>query len=307
MIQELRNAVCKFNQAGKRLSSVFHTDTFGEADNKTLVYYLASAYKKIFMQPTGRMCTTGFSLSTPFFKDLLEKWRIKFRVWAKEEFKTAFNLFTEKEFTVPHREQMTWILDGIFNQVTAGISESRGMSQNEVEAAISAAPMSAQEAQAKGLLDRILYKDDIWTHMSDGQQLPTVSIRDYARIKAQEERKRKKKPEVAVMNLSGPIFVGWQPPSSQHPSICSARVAEQFNQLAKNENIKAVVLRLDSGGGSAVASDSIRQHIAKIKDAGKYVVVSMGNIAASGGYYISLGAHAIVANPGVAAPPPWIV
>jgi len=301
-IQELRSAVLKFNEAKKKFKSVFYTDSFGEAENKTLTYYFASAFDKVYMQPTGRMTTTGFCLHTPFIKDFLARWNVDFRVWAKEDYKTAFNMLTHDSFTQQHEEQLSWVLNGIFDQVTEGIAEGRGLTRRLVEQAISAAPMTSQQSLEAGLIDRALYRDDVWDLLCEkNAPVQRISLKDYHRLVEQDKKKgkqKKVKPEVAVMNMSGPIVSGWGPPMPQSPSIYSGQITEQLASLAKNKDIKAVVLRVDSSGGSAVASDTIRKQISKVKEAGKFVVVSMGNVAASGGYYISLGANAIVANSG---------
>lgn len=300
-IQELRAAISKFTEAGKKFSSIFFTDTFGEGENKTLIYYLASAFDKIYMPPCGRLSTPGFCLQVPFFKTLLTRFNVDVRVWAKEEFKTAFHMVTEDSLTPSHEEQLKLVLNGIFDQVAEGIAEGRGLSRSRIEEKIISAPLDADDSLTAGLIDRLLYRDEVWDSMKDGERvLPRISIKDYSRI-IENDRKKKRRdqnPDVVVMHLSGPIFTGWSSPTLQRPSICSGKVVEQLAALVKNRDVKAVVLRIDSGGGSAIASNVIRREIKNVKDSGKFVVASMGNVAASGGYYIALGTNCIVANPG---------
>lgn len=118
MIQELRSAVANFNRVGtKRFKSVFYADSFGEVDNKTLAYYFASVFHHIYMQPTGHMTTVGLSIQSPFFRQLLDKHKIEPRVWSREGYKNALNMFTHDSFTEEHREQLQAVLDGIYDQL----------------------------------------------------------------------------------------------------------------------------------------------------------------------------------------------
>jgi len=301
-VQELRSAVRKFCQARKKFKSVFYTDTFGEAMNKTLAYYFASAFDRIYMQPSGRMTATGYCLEFPFFKNLLDRWNVDFRVWAKEDYKTAFNFLTHDSFTEQHEQQLKSVMNGIFDQMAEGIAEGRGLTKQQVEDAISAAPLTSQQALEAGLIDQAVYKNEMWDLMTEKKEpLEEITLRNYQRIVERERKKiktKKTEPEVMVMHMSGLIQSGWGPPVTDKPAIWSGQTNQRLQDLSKNQNIKAVVLRVNSGGGSAVASDTIRKQIADLKATGKYVVVSMGNVAASGGYYISLGANSVVANPG---------
>lgn len=135
---------------------------------------------------------------------------------------------------------------------------------------------------------------------NDTKPLPRVSIKDYYQVKLHEERKQKHKKmkQVLIVDASGGIVQGWASSMPRKPSLCSGRFNQQLSRIAANSKIGAVVIRVDSNGGSAVASDAIRKQISELREAGKYVVISMGNVAASGGYLIALGADSIVANPG---------
>jgi len=300
-IQELRSAVQNFrNEDKKPYGSVFYTDSFGEAENKILGYYLASAFGRIYLQPIGLMVTPGFVVHTPFLNTLLTNYGAELRIWAKGEYKNSINMFTENDYTEAHAEQVRWILDGIFEQVVSGIAEGRQMSMAHVEEAVNMSPLTAVAALNRGLIDHVGYEDEMWSGLRNrGCDLPTVSLKDYLRIIQQEKRREEtvKGSHVAVLYAQGEISLGW---SSRRAvkSIESNRLVHQLDCLLKSKDVKAVVLRVDSNGGSSIASDSIRRKLMKFRDFGKHVVVSMGNAAASGGYYISLGANTIVANPG---------
>eukprot|EP00210_Caulerpa_lentillifera_P009541 g9099.t1 len=302
MIQELRSAVVNFNRIGnKRFRSVFYADSFGEADNKTLAYYLASAFHHIYMQPTGQMTTVGFSIQTPFFRQLLDKYKIEPRVWSRERYKNVLNMFTHDSFTEEHREQLIHILTGIYNQVIEGISSGRGLDKAAVNDTIACSPLTGTEAVARGFIDSLCHRSDVMKlFINEKKPLPRVSIKDYFQIKEHEERKQKPKKikQVLIVDASGTIVQGWTSSMPRKPAVCSGRFNQQLSEIAANSKIGAVVIRVDSNGGSAIASDAIRNQISELRQSGKCVVVSMGNMAASGGYYISLGADSIVANPG---------
>lgn len=302
MIQELRSAILNFNRIGKkRFRSVFYTDSFGEAENKTLAYYLAAVFHHICMQPTGQMTTIGLSIQTPFFKQLLDKCKIQPRVWSRERYKNVFNMFTHEDFTQEHEEQLNHVLSGIYDQVIEGIADGRGLEKSTVNEVISASPLKASEAVNRGFIDRLCHRSDVLKHFTKGNKpLPRVSIKDYFQIIQLEEQKTKHKnlKQVVIVDAAGGIVQGWSPTIPRKPSLCSGRFNQQLSSIAADPKIGAVVIRVDSNGGSAVASDAIRKQISELRESGKYVVVSMGNVAASGGYYIALGADFIMANRG---------
>ncbi len=289
--QELREAVGRFRAAGK--FAVAQADTFGELGSGNEGYYIASAFDSIELQPGGLVGLTGIAIQVPLARELLASLGIRMEVLRRAEYKSALESLTDSELSGPNREQLEALLETLGGQLEAGIADGRALAPADVRRLIDQGPLTADAALAAGLIDKLHYRDESLAAAMDraGDGAATVSLRAYADAAAPPA---KPAATVALIRAAGLIRRGDGPLGSE---IAADELAGTLEDIAKDGSLKAVVLRLDSGGGSAVASETIRRAVLEVRAAGKPVIVSMGNTAASGGYWIAAGADRIVAQP----------
>ncbi|GMH39146.1 hypothetical protein BSKO_07044 [Bryopsis sp. KO-2023] len=297
-VQEIRDAVSEFNRRKEgKAQSVY----FAEEWDKMLPCYFASAFNKVGMQPSGISCFTGFAVTVPFMRSLLDKYNIHPWFLTREEYKNAAAMFTESTFSQHHQQSLEELLKSFSSQVIGGVAELRKVSESAVRSVMDASPMSAMQVLEGKLIDKTMYRDEVYDELQGGN-LPRVSLKEYKKSIDKEAKKSKKKEKskskVAIVTGVGAIVTGWGSGNSQSPSIAAGKIVKDLQEIRRTPEIKAVVLRLDTPGGSAVASDAIRREIVKVRESGRPVIVSMGNVAASGGYYIATGADKIIAHPG---------
>lgn len=291
---EVRDAVLAFRNSGKR--TVVFAETMGEGSGGTGVYWLATAFSEIVVQPSGEVGLTGLYSVSPFIRGALDKLGMEPQFDHRHEYKSFKNTLTETEFTPAHRESAEALLDSTFDHVTSGIAAARGLSQEAVKALIDRAPFSAEAALAEGLVDRVVYRDELIDDViGEGRQAPksVTFARWWKRAK-----KRQRGAAMALVYGVGGIARGknrFQPPLGR--VMGSDTVAAALRAARKDKKVKAILFRVDSGGGSAVASDTIWREVVRAKQGGKPVIVSMGDVAASGGYWVSMHADKIVAQP----------
>ncbi|CAL5221921.1 g4192 [Coccomyxa viridis] len=323
-IQELRNAVADFREKTQgRLPTVAYADAFGAAGaGGTLTYYLATAFDKVYMQPSGLLSISGLASSTPFLRDFFAKWKVRPFFVAREEYKNVANQFTQSNYTREHSEATQALLRGFVGDIVEGVASSRGLPEAEVRKAIDEAPFTCDEAVERRLIDGSAYRDEMAQQVTNKAVQKRVPLAKYikaevqSRLKPVESKEVKElfshqeggqvvakagsqKPVIALIVACGQIVAGKGSATElqQAPEIASSVMCSELVRAAKDPSIKAVVIRLDSPGGSAVASDTIYREVLRLKEGGKPVIVSMGNVAASGGYYISAPATKIVAQP----------
>ncbi|HZB30819.1 MAG TPA: signal peptide peptidase SppA [Streptosporangiaceae bacterium] len=304
--QELRGAVAAFRDAGK--ITVAWTESFGETGRGTVPYYLATAFDRVCLQPTGYLGVTGVALEEPFFRGALDKLGIAPRFGKRYEYKTAANSFVERHYTPEHEEMSKRLVTSIGEQIVAGVAAGRGRGEREVRELIDRGPLLAAEALEAGLIDRLAYRDEVYAdvraevHQAAGHEPLLRYVGRYNRTHSLAQRlPRPKQDVVALIHGQGPIRLGrsGRPPvPGQGSAMGSDTIGAAFRTAVKDERVKAIVFRVNSPGGSAVASDAIWREVVLARKAGKPVVVSMGNVAASGGYYVAMGADTIVAQPG---------
>jgi protease IV len=302
-IQEIREAVAGFSESGKL--SVAWAETFGEFTHGNLPYYLATAFDRIYLQPTGALGLTGVAVEQLFLHDALAKIGVGFQSAKRHEYKTAADTLTERGFTGPAREAAERLAASIVEQLSAAIAERRGKTVEAARALLDRGPFLASDALAEGLVDALGYRDEVYAAVRQeaGREAILQYVGRYQRAHLLTQRARRlPKPRerlVAVIYASGPIRQGR---SSRGPvgggAMGSDTVASALRSATSDERVRAVLLRVNSPGGSAVASDVIWREVVRTRAAGKPVVVSMGDVAASGGYYISMAADVIVAQPG---------
>ena len=289
--QELREAVRRFRASGK--FAVTYADTFGELGSGNEGYYIASAFDSVALQPGGLLGLTGIALQVPLARDLLASLGIRMEVLRRAEYKSALESLTDSELSGPNREQLEALLDTLSAQLVAGIADGRGLAPERVRALIEQGPLTADAALAGGLVDALDYRDQAVARAIDraGPDAATVPLSVYRDAVGAPAGPAA---TVALIRAAGLIRRGDGPLGSE---IAADELAGTLADIAEDPEFAAVLLRIDSGGGSAVASETIRRALLEVRAAGKPVIVSMGNAAASGGYWIAAGADRIVAQP----------
>jgi protease-4 len=288
--QELRDAVRRFRASGR--FAVAYADSFGELGPGNEAYYLATAFDDIYLQPVGLVGLTGLMAEVPLARELLGSLGVELEVAKREQYKTALESFTQSELTPENREMLEALVGGLQRQLVAGIAEGRKLEPAQVEALIDRGPFTAEEAMASRLIDRIIYMDQVLNAAESraGPDVGRIALADYA-----AERPVADGPNVALIRAAGMIRRG---EGGVGAEIAAEDLAEALVEAAEDRQVRAVVLRLDTGGGSAVASETVARAVQRVRAADKPVVVSMSNAAASGGYWIAMGANRIVAQPG---------
>ncbi len=296
-VQELRDAVRAFR--AKKKFAVAFSETFGEFARGNSAYYLATAFDEIWLQPSGDVGLNGLVLEAPFVRGLLDKLGVVPESAQRYEYKNAANTFTDTKFSPAYREATQRLLDSIWGQMVRGIGEGRRLSQGEVTAIVDRGPLLAAEAAEAKLVDRLGYWDEVTDSVKSkagaGAELLTLSkYRDAAGPAADSG-----KHTFALVYGLGTIVRGRSGynPVLESWTMGSETVASALRKATKDGDVEAIIFRVDSGGGSYVASDTIRREVARARAAGKPVVVSMGDAAASGGYFVSMDSDRIVAQP----------
>ena len=309
-VQELREAIMAFSAVKPSLA-------WAETYPGTLSYYLASAFGEVWMQPSGSVGLVGFASNATFLRDALDKVGIEAQIVARGEYKSAANVFTEDGFTDAHREAVTRMLESLRGQVWQAVAESRSIDADALDALADRAPLLRDDAVSSGLVDRIGFRDEAYARIaeligvediSDEEAPPRLYLSRYAGAARSRLAPpvpsipgRRSKPTIAVITLEGTIVDGRGGPQFLPFGSSNAggdTIAAALREVAADDSVSAIVLRVDSPGGSVTASETIWREVKRARERGKPLVASMGAVAASGGYYVSMGADAIVANPG---------
>lgn len=307
--QELRGAVDELRAKGKK--------TYGIVEDDSQASYLtAIACDEVILPPSADLMIYGVKADAYFFKSLLEKLGVNAQIIHVGQYKSYGEMFTEDDFTSPARANMTEIVDDVYSQMVAMIASSRKLTPEKVGELLNRGPASAQEAKADRLVDRVAYADELFRELEKGGNTVLESS-DYTKDKDKGDDisllslfsmlnkqqssgdKDSKYPQVAVVYAVGEISLGTEGGMSlsSDEGIYSDDFIDTLDDIMKDSKIKAVILRIDSPGGSAFASDLIWRKVQELKKQ-KPVVVSMGDVAASGGYYIAMGANKIIAQGG---------
>ena len=296
-VQELRDAIIGFRERGK--FAIAFAETFGELEPSNQGYDLATAFDEIWLQPSGGIGLTGLVSTATFVTGTLEKLDVEPNGDHRREYKNAFNMFTERRFTEAHREAVQSVLDDMFGQLVGHIAERRGKSPDEVRSIIDEGPHLAAEALELGLVDALGYRDDVLKAIEKrtGAEVRLLYLERYLERAGRPHTKGRK---IALVQGIGPVVRGdgGFDALRGESQLGSDTVAGAFRAAIEDDDVEAIVFRVDSPGGSAVASDTIWHEVVRAKEAGKPVIVSMGNVAGSGGYYVACAANKIVAQPG---------
>jgi len=287
-IQEIHQKIREFNRKGK-----FSVAYLEFATNRS--YYLASACQTVILLPTSLFHVRGLMTSTTFLRGTLDKLGIYPDLYHIGDYKNAMNVYTEKQYTRAHREADQTLLEDFYHQYLRGVAEGRGMKLEEVEKAIEKGPYTSQEALATKLIDRLAYADearDLVKQKNRGSE-NRLSLGEYLR-----RTERRGGAKLAVIYATGTILPGRSGDSALGGAVMgSETIAEQFRRAREDASVRAVILRVDSPGGVTFPSEIIRREVVVTKRV-KPVVVSMSDLAASGGYAIAMSANRIVAEPG---------
>ncbi len=299
-IQELHTALKKFRASGK--FAVAHTDTFGEVFNGTKEYYTASGFDEICLQPMGSLNFVGLSMEMPFARKLLDELGIEPRMDRREEYKSFLETYTHRDMSKENREALQNLLGDILSQMIEKISAEREIDPHEVRQLMDNGPyVDPYQAHQLGLIDHVFHLDECEEYVlkKAGDLAELVTISNYSPL--HKAKLDPKTPAIAVIYASGPIVrnaVSEDIPFGNQESISSDEMKILFQEALADKNTKAIVFRLSSPGGSPVASETIVRLVEHAKIKGIPVIVSMGEYAASGGYWIATGATKIVAQPG---------
>ena len=283
----LRKALVAFKESGKFIYA--YGDYYSQLD-----YYLASVADSIFLHPEGSVNFRGLSAEILYYKSAQEKSGVSMEVIRSGKYKSAVEPFLNDYMSKENRTQIQSYMDDIWDALLGDIATSRGLSEKVLDThADNLAGANAQKAISSSLIDGITtrrsYKEKLASRFDD-DELETTNFVDYMSIAGRKEGKGSNR--IAVLYAQGEIIYG----EGGAEMIGQEKMIKALKKIAKKKNIKAVVLRINSPGGSALASELIWEEIEHLKET-KKVVVSMGNVAASGGYYIATNAHEIVAEP----------
>ncbi len=292
-LQEIRGAFVAFRKTGK--PSWCYTDSFGELSSGTSLYYLATACEEIWLQPLGALNLTGLTMNSLYARGALEKLGIKPELIQKKEYKSFVETFTRDDFSEPAREATQALVDSILGQFVEGIAEMRKLPHDQVRHLISNGPYLAKAAQAEKLIDRIDSYQNLKSMIQEklGHSISFRGTKSYLSSFAQKEKGDK----VALVFGSGVIQRG-NGVSSFGEGISAEETCKVFQKAIADPDVKAIVYRLNSEGGSPFASETIYNAIHYAQDyAKKPVIISMSDTAASGGYWIAVAGSKIVAHP----------
>ncbi|RJL25123.1 signal peptide peptidase SppA [Bailinhaonella thermotolerans] len=300
-VQELRAAVRALRDAGKL--TVAFSESFGEFGPGTIPYYLASAFDRVYLQQSGDVGLTGVAVEEKFFHDALAKAGVRVQLGQRHEYKTAANTYTRNHMTDAHRESVTRLAESVIEQVVEAVSEGRGLTRERVRELIDQGPLLAEEAKDAGLVDRLAYRDEVYDEVRSaaGHDSRLLYVSRYAKLHGLGRKlPHPKEKVVALVHGTGVIRLGrsGRSPLGGPGAMGSDTISAALRAARRDERVKAIVFRVDSPGGSYVASDTIWREVTLARRAGKPVIVSMGDLAASGGYFVSAGADVIVAQPG---------
>jgi len=296
--QELRTAIERFRASGR--FAIAFAEAYGDSGSGNKSYLLASAFDEVWMQPLGLLSLTGLSAQIPFARAALDKLDIQPQLMQREEYKSFADTFTKTDFTPAHREMIEALLGDLTNQVVDGVSKSRRLAPAAVRAAMERAPLLDKEAVEAKLVDRLGYadeaKDEALRRAGAPADADTVEPKEYLDIAGAAHDNG---PTIALIHATGTITSGKSDkPGVGEVTAGAETIVEAIEDAVDDPDVKAILFRIDSGGGGVTASETIRRALTKARQSGKPVIASMGDTAASGGYWIALAAERIVASPG---------
>ncbi len=284
-VQELRDALLRFKASGK--PSWAYLESPGNPE-----YLLATGCSRIAIAPTAMLDVSGLAAEVTFFRGTLDKLGVEAQFEGIGKYKNAPNQLTERGFTEPHREQMNSLVDGLYGQYVSAIAASRKLAPETVRSLVDRAPFLAADAKQAGLVDELLYRDEVEGRVPGGNRMPPAPYVRAGRAGAFDRR-----PRLALVYAVGDLVSGESQDGPLGSTAGASTIIQGLRAAREDASVRAVVLRIDSPGGSGAASDAIWREVQLTRRV-KPVVASMGDYAASGGFYVAMGADLIVAEPG---------
>jgi protease-4 len=293
--QDVRDVIAEFRSSNK--PTMLFAETIGEGVGATPAYYLAASFGELWVQPSGTVGLAGIGVEQPFFKAFLDRVGVKANVIQRKEYKSTMENLTNERISPANRESLEALLGSFFDQFVAGIAKDRDLAPADVRRLIDKGPLMAQEALSAKLIDRIGYRDQFDDALDKAlPEAQAAEVGEYLAYGPPAGRSEPKK-RVAMIHAVGEIVRGRDDNLfGQEGVITSDDMAEAIADAAADDDIAAIILRIDSPGGSYVASDTIWREIVLAKEK-KPVIASMGNTAASGGYFLAMAADRIFAQP----------
>ena len=295
-VQELRQAIAHFRGKGK--FAIGFAESLGSGGTHFSDYYLASALEQIWLQPSGGFAVAGLAIETPFIKDGLDRLGVKVEGGKRYEYKSAPDTFLDTAYPPPARENLQQLLDSLYGQFVSDVARERNIEPAKVRQLIDSVPFDSEKAQQERLVDRIGYRADAVDEVTTraGKSRSLVTLADYAN---DPSRPKPRGDTVALVRITGAIMSGSpnRGPLDDDNIATSEDIVDALDQAALAKEVKAIVLRIDLPGGTYPAADAIADAVGRARSAGKPVIVSMGDVAASGGYLAALRADVIVAQP----------
>lgn len=295
-VQELRQAIAHFRGKGK--FAIGFAEQLGSGGSHVADYYLAAALEQIWLQPSGGFGVTGIAVETPFIKGGLDKLGVKVEGGKRYEYKAAPDTFLETSYTRPARENLQQLIDSLFGQFVADVARDRKMETAQLRRLIDNAPLESEQARRDGLVDKIGYRADALEEVyqrANGKR-DLVTLAEYA---GDEARPKPRGEVIALVRASGAIMSGGGNggPLEDEAGANAEDVVDALETASQATEVRAIVLRIDSPGGTYPAADAIADAVGRARAAGKPVIVSMGDVAASGGYLAAVRGDVIVAQP----------
>ena len=302
VMQELRAGIAAFAAIGKPTTA--WAESFGEGAQNLSGYVLATAFDQIWLLPGGEVGALGVGVETTFLRGALDKIGIEPQFEQRRDFKNAPDQLLRTEYSTAHREALTRLTESIFDDAVAAVAERRSISESRVRELVEVGPMTAAEAVEAGLVDRLGYRDEVYLAASEqagaGDETELLFADRWQprpRLTQRLHRPDHRRPHLGLVEIRGGIVGGRSRRGLGGRQTGCDTVAGQLRAVLEDEQAHGLVLQVDSPGGSAIASEVIWREVCRVREAGKPVVVSMGSVAASGGYYVSCPADVILALP----------
>jgi protease-4 len=296
-MQELRAGLLAFRKSGK--PTIAWAETFGEGGNGSADYVLATAASETWLQPTGELGLMGVAAETTFLRGALDKLGIEPQLDKRYESKNAADRVMRTEFTPEHREAVDRVVESTWEVAVEAVAAARALDPATVRTLAQRAPLSADEAKEAGMIDRLGYRDEVYSDVRErlGEHVQLLFADHWSPPRKPTQLVKRHRESVALVEAHGEIVMGRSRNTPRGPLVGSSTVGAALRAARENDHMRAVLFRIDSPGGSAVASDTIWREVELTRKAGKPVVVSMAALAGSGGYYIACSADVIVAQP----------
>jgi len=297
--QELSEAVVRFRAKGKE--AIAWAETFGELGGGQSAYVLATGFSEVWLQPSGSVGLMGAATTGVFVRGALDSAHVEPLFSQRHEYKNAADSLMRSEFTEAHREATERLAASAYEQIVSAVAVGRRLPEDKVRELIDRAPLPAAEAHEAGLVDHLGYRDAVRQAVDRrwAEKKPTLLYlsRYHRRWDGVRRVRHARRPAVGLIEAIGVISPGRSKRGPVGRIAGSDTVAAAFRSAVQDERTKAIVFRINSRGGSYVASDIIWHEVCAAREAGKPVVVSMGDVAGSGGYYVAMAADVIVAQP----------